>query len=118
MNIKQTEIERRKSLAIDAIHAAYDPDDEDAPVTSYIQHHIEELDESYWMRHLTVAVPSPSQFLDLLVLRGHWGIDGNDEIDDAGIETFDFTLTGDVTDYVLSVSFNEQGEVTEIEMES
>ena len=47
----------------------------------------------------------------MLVLREHWG--GDDEI-----ETFDFTLPEDVTDYVISVRFDESGQVEEISMES
>lgn len=49
--------------------------------------------------------------LDLLGLRSHWG--GEDEID-----IFDFTLPDQVTDYVLSVRFDEAGQVAEIDMES
>ena len=34
------------------------------------------------------------------------------------IETFDFTLPEDVTDYVISVRFGGSGQVEEISMES
>ncbi len=47
------------------------------------------------------------------MLRSHWG----DE-DDDGIDTFDFTLPEDVTDSVISVRFDEKGQVEEITMES
>jgi len=47
------------------------------------------------------------------VLRSHWGDD-----DDNGLEVFDFTLPDDVTDYVISVRFDANGEVEEISMES
>lgn len=47
------------------------------------------------------------------MLRSHWG----DE-DDDGIDTFDFTLPEDITDYVISVRFDEEGQVEEITMES
>ena len=38
--------------------------------------------------------------------------------DDEDIDMFDFTLPGDVTDYVICVSFDEHGKVEEISMES
>jgi hypothetical protein len=47
----------------------------------------------------------------VLVLREHWG--GPDEL-----EHFDFTLPGEVTDYVVSVRFDAAGKVAEISMES
>ncbi len=43
-----------------------------------------------------------------------WGEDDDDD----GIDTFDFTLPGDVTQYVISVSFDEDGDVEDIVMES
>jgi hypothetical protein len=50
--------------------------------------------------------------LDLLELRSCWG----DEED--GIDTFDFTLPESITNYVISVRFDEMGRVEEITMES
>lgn len=51
--------------------------------------------------------------LDILVLRSHWGEDDKD-----GIDTFDISLPDDVTNYVISVGFDEDGNVAEITMES
>ena len=34
------------------------------------------------------------------------------------METFDFTLPDDVTNYVVSVHFDETGEIDDIDMES
>lgn len=48
--------------------------------------------------------------IGLLVFRSSWG--KND------LETFDFTLPGDVTNYVVSVQFDEAGEIDGIDMES
>ena len=53
------------------------------------------------------------QVLDILVLQSHWGED-----DDDGIDTFDFTLPDEVTNYVLSVEFDENGNVFGVSMES
>ena len=38
--------------------------------------------------------------------------------DDEGIDTFDFSLPGDVTGYVISVSFDDNGNVRGITKES
>ena len=50
---------------------------------------------------------------EILTLRSHWSED-----DEQGIDTFDLTLPNDVTDYVISVSFDEKGKVVEITLES
>jgi Protein of unknown function (DUF2004) len=76
-----------------------------------VSHHLEELDSSYWKKHLSTETPDPQRILELLELRSHWG--GDDEI-----ETFDFTLPEEVTNYVISVKFDESGDVSEITMES
>ena len=47
----------------------------------------------------------------MLVLKSHWG--GDDELD-----VFDFTLPEEITDYVLSVAFDESGAITGMTMES
>jgi hypothetical protein len=60
---------------------------------------------------MDTARPDPAAVLDVLELRAHWG--EHDEM-----EFFDFTLPGKVTDYVISVHFDEKGKVDEISMES
>jgi hypothetical protein len=49
----------------------------------------------------------------MLDLRSHWGAG-----DAEGIDAFDFTLPGGVTNYVISVRFDDKGDVAEISMES
>jgi hypothetical protein len=49
--------------------------------------------------------------LDILELHAHWG-----EPDE--MEYLDFTLPGKVTDYVISVHFDDKGKIVEISMES
>jgi hypothetical protein len=51
--------------------------------------------------------------LGLLRLQSHRGDDDED-----GLDTLDFSLPGDVSNYVLCVRFNENGELGEISMES
>ncbi len=107
------EIERRTAVALAAIRRLLGTDEAEFSVTLFISHHLEELDAEYWKKHAGTAQPGPQQVLDLLVLRSHWGADSED-----GIDTFDFTLPEHVTDYVISVRFDENGDVEEIDMES
>jgi hypothetical protein len=109
----QIEIARRKKLALDAIHRSLGTEAGEDGGTLFASHHLEELDSSYWQQHLGTGKPEPAQVIGLLMLRSHWGVDDAD-----GIDTFDFCLPGDVSDYVLSVRFDESGDVDYITMES
>jgi hypothetical protein len=113
MSKSDKEIARRTAAALAAIKQSLGA--EDSPVSMFASHHVEELDAAYWKKHASTAKPTPKQVVDLLELRSHWGGDGDD---DDGIDVFDFTLPGDVTDYVISVRFDEDGEVQEVDMES
>ncbi len=77
-------------------------------IDEYVSHHLDELSPSYWEKHTGTPKPTNVQVIDLLVLRSKW----EDE------EIYDFTLPGDVTDYVVSVSFDEDGLIEDILMES
>lgn len=74
----------------------------------FVSHHLEELPNSYWQKHLGSENPSTEQIIGLLVFRSKW--------DDK--EVYDFTLPEEVSDYVISVSFDENDEIEDIEMES
>lgn len=104
---------RRKKLAIAAIKRTLGTEDGEFGVSLFVSHHLDELDGKYWHKHLGTECPDATQVLEILKLRSHWG---GAEID--GIKNFDFTLPDDVTDYVISVRFDEAGEVAEISMES
>lgn len=106
-------IERRRNAALNAIKRAFGTAADAHGATLFVSHHLEELGDDYWQKHCGTALPEPKQVLDILTLRSHWGDD-----DDDGIDTFDFSLPGDVTDYVISVSFDDNGDVTEITMAS
>ena len=105
------EIKKRETAARAAIKKAFGTADDEMDATLFVSHHLEELDSSYWKQQFSTETPNPQLILDSLMLRSHWG--GDDEID-----TFDFTLPEDVTDYVISVSFDGAGEVSGITMES
>lgn len=107
------EIKRRTSAALAAIQQAMSDGDDDSSVKLFVSHHLQELKAAYWKKHAGTPRPRPKKVLDLLVLRSHWG-----EEDEDGIDTFDFALPGEVTQYVISVRFDEDGEVDDIEMES
>jgi hypothetical protein len=111
MSKSNKEIARRTAAAMAAIKQSLD--EEDSAVSLFASHHVEELDAQYWKKNAGTAKPSAKQVVDLLELRSHWG----DE-DEDGIDTFDFTLPGDVTNYVVSVRFDEDGEVEGVSMES
>ncbi|HWB04722.1 MAG TPA: DUF2004 domain-containing protein [Verrucomicrobiales bacterium] len=105
------EIKRREEAARGAIKEAFGTAEDEDGATMFVSHHLEEIESSYWQRHLGDASPDPRRVLDLLVLQSHWG--GDDEID-----IFDFTLPDEVTNYIISVRFDEAGEVEGISMES
>ena len=77
-------------------------------IDGFVSHHLEELPQSYQEKHLGTSKPSHEQVINLLVLRSKW----EDE------EVYDFTLPEEVTDYVVSVSFNDDGEIDDIVVES
>lgn len=122
MAAESDEVERRKQAALAAVKRSYGTKEAEHSTTLFVSHHLEELDSSYWQQHLGTESPTTPQILDLLELRSHWGDSEEDEDEDDevgdGLDVFDFTLPGDVTDYVLSVRFDEKGGVENISMES
>ncbi len=106
------EVAQREKAALEAIRHAFGTPEDEFGVTLFVSHHLEELDADYWQKHLDSGRPEPESILDLLVLRSHW----ND--DDEGTGVFDFTLPDHVTDYVISVRFDEAGKIEDISMES
>lgn len=113
MKPKTTEIQRHTEAALLAIKEAMAECDDDSSVKLFASHHLRELDAEYWKKHAGIPWPSAKEVLELLELRSHWG-----EEDEDGIDVFDFSLPGDVTQYVISVRFDEDGAVEGIEMES
>ena len=79
-------------------------------VNLFVEHHLEELPQNYWQQHLGSGTPDPKSVMGLLLLHSSWGEDD--------IEYFDLTLPGEVTDYVISVHFDGEGEIDDISMES
>ncbi len=113
MPTAKDEIERRRNTALNAIKQAFGTAADEHGATLFVSHHLEELGDDYWQKHCGTAQPKPEQVLNILTLLSHWGDDEDD-----GIDTFDFSLPGDVTNYVISVSFDDNGGVEGITMES
>ena len=111
MPASPNEIKRREAAARAAIKTAFDAADDESGVALFISHHLDEIDADFWKQHFSTETPEPQRILDSLVLQSHWG--GDNEI-----ETFDFTLPEDVTNYLISVNFDEDGDVSGISMES
>ncbi|WP_081617195.1 DUF2004 domain-containing protein [Thioalkalivibrio sulfidiphilus] len=104
------ENEKRKTLALTAIKNAFGTEEGEGNVNLFVEHHLGELPQSYWQQHLGASSPEPKSVVGLLQLRSSWG--------DKGIEYFDFKLPGEVTDYVVSVRFDDSGNIDGISMES
>lgn len=105
------EIKKREAAARVAIKEANGTVADEFDATLFVSHHLEELDSTYWKKFFSTETPEPQRILDSLVLHSHWG--GDEEID-----VFDFTLPEEATNYVISVNFDENGDVSCITMES
>jgi hypothetical protein len=103
-------VKEREKLALDAIKKVFGTEAGEDSVNLFVEHHLAELPQSYWVQHLGSESPEASAVINLLELNSSWG--------DGEIENFDFTLPGDVTDYMVSVHFDESGNIDEISMES
>ena len=97
-----------KAKALEGIRNAFGTEQGEYSIDEFVSHHMDELPRAYWEKHLNTETPSNEQVIGLLVLRSKW----DDE------EVYDFTLPDDVTDYVVSVSFDDEGNIEGIEMES
>jgi hypothetical protein len=101
---------KRQALALDAIKRAFGTQAGEDGINLFVEHHLAELPASYWEQRLGAGTPQPAAVLGLLQLRSSWG--------ESDLEYFDFTLPGEVTDYVVSVHFDGAGEIDGISMDS
>lgn len=113
MPLDEAELSRRAKVALEFIKRDLGAEAGESMSHLFATHHLDELDAVYWQAQLKTDRPDPAQVLDLLCLRQHWGDDEDD-----GMDTLDFGLPRDVSDYVLSVRFDEDGEVEYLAMES
>ena len=108
------EIAKREATARKYIGAIYGKPGDEYGVTLFVSHHLKEIDAEFWTKHLGTDAPEPRQVLELLELR----LDEDDEGEEDEIELLDFTLPEYVTDYVISVEFDETGDVSNVSMEN
>lgn len=111
MPSNESEITKRAKIALRAIKAAYGTEDDEYGATLFVSHHLAEIESGYWQKHFQTNSPRPQQILDSLILHP----ETEDEVEP---DSLDFTLPGGVTDYVICVSFDEDGQVEDICMES
>jgi len=64
MTATRDEIERREKSARDAIKRALGTKEDEYGATLFVSHHLAEIEESYWQKHLGTANPEPSGVLD------------------------------------------------------
>ena len=112
METESPEIEARRLKALEAIEKDF-ANGGDSGTGLFVEHHLSELDGGYWQEFAGTDQPEPAQVLGLLVLQSVWSSEEDEHLD-----TFDFSLPGDVTNYVVSVRFDEDGAIDEIVMES
>jgi|SRR5882672_9963200 len=102
--------EERKDQASAAIKKAFGTKEGEDSVDLFISHHLEELPASYWKERCGSDSPKAEVILGLLELQAAWG--------EGEVEYFDFSLPGEVTNYLISVHFDETGAIDGISMES
>jgi hypothetical protein len=100
----------QESEALAAIKSSYGTEDQEYGVTLFVNHHLEELDGAYWKRLTGTDKPTPQQVLDQLIVIN--------KVESDGEITYDFSLPGGVTQYVISVIIDADGNIQEISMES
>jgi len=106
-----SELKKRTQAALAAIKSAYGTEDDEHGGTLFITHHLEEIESEYWEKHFKTATPSPIQIIDSLVICSQFE-EGED------FDMIDLTLPDDVTNYLICVSFDQDGAVEDISMES
>lgn len=81
-------------------------------VTLFVSHHMDELSSEEWQNCLGMAEPEAKDILSSLVLKSAWSSE-----DDGTIDTYDFTLPKEMTQYVIAVRFDGDA-IVDIDMES
>jgi len=101
-------MEEKTKIALLAIKSSYGTEAGEYGATLFVSHHLGELEPSYWEKHTGSQSPSHEDVLNMLIVKEVWS-DGS---------AIDYSLPDEVTDYTLSVSFSENGDIDDISMES
>lgn len=79
-------------------------------IQQFAEHHLEELDPAYWDIHTGSNTPTIDDVRRMIIADSTW--------EDEDCIVVDCTLPDDVTNYLLSVRMDLQGNVTDVDMES
>lgn len=115
MRLSPDELAKLEAAARAHIKAVYGTPGDEYGVTLFVSHHLNEIEASYWLGHAGTATPEPHQVLDLLEFKPSCD-EEEDEEEEATV--LDFTLPGDVTNYLVCVEFDEAGNIVRVAMES
>ncbi|WP_065328909.1 DUF2004 domain-containing protein [Tritonibacter mobilis] len=102
----------QESSAREAIKLLIGRPEGDDSVNLFVEHHLSALEADYFSDAYGTPTPEPTKIVDSLVLVDSWSSE-----DGGSLDTFDFSLPENVTNYLLSVRFVDD-EVQEISMES
>ncbi len=106
------QLARRTELAHRAIRESLGTEAGEYGADLFVSHHLEELDPSYWMERVGTDRPEPEQVVGLLIVDPEC-LEGEE-----GLDSLDFVLPGDVSNYLLCVQSDDEDKVDEIAMES
>jgi hypothetical protein len=104
---------KRQATALEKIQSLHGTPEGEFGPTMFVSHHLEEIDDSYWIEAFGTTSPSSEQILKALVLINNWSYEDDDDLN-----VFDFGLPGNVSDYLLSVRYDADGSIEEVSMES
>ena len=104
---------QKKIIALEKIKSLFGTPDGEYGPTLFVSHHLGEIDKADWMKILKTQSPTSKQILESLVL-----IDQRSLTDTAVNDTYDFSLPENLTNYILSVHFSEDGTIEDVSMES
>ena len=107
---------RFDEISRDALAAEFNEKPE-GTVGTYLSHHAEELSEKELLRIFGITDPDDldiQHLLDALQLERIGLYPGSEDM----VAVFDYVLDREVTDYILAVEFNAEGELLRISMDS
>lgn len=110
--MNKSEIERNIVIALEKIKAVFDTPEGEESTTLFVSHHLNEIEPAQWQAAVGNKNPNPDQILASLIPIDQWS-SNDDEI----IDTFDFSLPNDLTNYLLTVRVVD-GTASDVAMES
>lgn len=117
MSASSQEISRREAVARAHIDAVYGTPEDEFGVTLFVSHHLSELEASYWLKHTGTSTPDAQEVLRLLEVCFNAEEEDLEE-EEEPLDTLDFSLPDNVTNYLICVEFDNSGNVTRVAMES